>query len=133
MPSQPFLTLVPSVARTAAGNGDSFDLTQFVDGNGRGSFPMQLLLQADVTAVAGTSPSITFLVEDSLDGGVTWNTIGTFTAMTTVSKQVIQISISGVAQSAGFRWPFNPKRVRVRWTVSGTTPSLTSTVKAVVI
>lgn len=130
----PFLSLLGSAARTATGNGDAIDLTQLVgDSRGGSQLPPQLLLQADVTAVSGTTPSITFVVEDSLDGGVTWNTIGTFAAMTTVSKQVIQITISGVAQAAGFRWPFNPKRVRVRWTVSGTTPSLTCRVIGVIL
>lgn len=129
MPSQPFITLIPSVARTATGTGEAFDLSKIA--NGPRTFPPQLLVQAEVTALSGTTPSITFLVEDSIDG-VNWSTIGTFTAITTVTRQVIQIAISGVAQAAGFRWPFNPARVRVRWTISGTTPNLTSNVKAVV-
>lgn len=131
MPGQPFVTLAPSMARTATGNGEPFDLSQLASDRDS-SLPPMMVIQAEVTAVSGTTPSITFLVEDSIDG-VNWNTIATFVAITTVSRLVVQCAISGVAQAAGFRWPFNPKRVRVRWTVSGTTPSLTSNVKAKVL
>ncbi len=124
------IVLAPSVARTASGNGDALDLTQFSD---RGSFPPMLLVQADVTAITGTAtPTITFLVEDGIDG-VNWNTVGTFAAITTVSRLTIAIGIRGDAYPAGFRWPFNPRRVRCRWTISGTNPSLTSNVKAIIL
>lgn len=129
MPDQPFATLLPAAARTAAGTGEAFDLTPLA----RSQFPPQLLVQLDVTAISGTAtPTINMLVEDSVDG-VNWNTVGTFAAATTVAKQVIAVALSGVAQAAGFRWPFNPRRVRCRWTTSGTNPSLTCNVKAAVI
>lgn len=131
---QQFVTLAPLIARTVSGVGEAFDLTKFLDEGRSSLLPMQLLVQAEVTVVSGTAtPSITFTLEDSLDGGVTWRTIGTFTAITTVSQQRIQIAISGVAQAAGFAWPFNAKKVRVRWAVAGTNPSLTSSVKVVIL
>lgn len=136
MPVPPFITLAPSAARTATGSGDPLDLT-LLYGTIYGAgpiFPPQLRIQADVTAISGTAgPSITFTIEDSIDGGVTWNSIGITSAMTTVSKVVITIGIRGDAYPASFQWPFNLRRVRVRWVVGGTNPSLTSSVKAVMI
>lgn len=126
----PFVTLLASAARTVTGNYE-FDLMQFAK-NGQSVFPPQLLVQSDVTVVSGTTPSMTVLVQDSLDG-VTWNTVGTFAAQTAASKLVIQIAISGVAQAAGFRWPFNPRRMRLLWTITGTTPSFTFSVKAAIL
>jgi hypothetical protein len=63
-------------------------------------------------APTGTTPSLTVLLEDSLDG-TTWNTIGTFTAVTAINRQVINVTT-----------PFSDQ-VRASWTVSGTTPSFT--------
>lgn len=60
-PPLQFVTLASSVARTATGNGDSIDLTKMVDGIRIGVWPM-MLLQADVTAVSGTTPSLTSTV-----------------------------------------------------------------------
>ena len=128
----PFITLLGSIARTATGVGDAIDLTQF-DPNIKDGAPPMLRVQSDVTAVSGTTPSLTMLIQDSVDGGVNWNTIGTFTAQTAVNRQVIQIAISGVAQSAGFAWPFNYRKIRCSWTISGTTPSITSSVKCVIL
>jgi len=127
----PFLTLLGSLARTVSGNSDAIDLTQFVPATP--GFPLMLRVQSDVTAASGTSPTMTMLIQDSVDGGANWNTIGTFTAQTGVNRQVIQIAPSGVAQAAGFAWPFNHKKIRCSWTIGGTTPSFTSSVKAVIL
>lgn len=129
---QPFITLAGLAARTASGVGDTFDLTPYLLQPQTGAPPM-LRVQSDVTVISGTTPSLTVTIEDSVDGGVNWNTVGTFTAQTTVSRLVIQIGLSGVAQAAGFAWPFNYRKVRARWIISGTTPSITSSVKAVIL
>jgi hypothetical protein len=128
-----FITLAPSLARTANGNGDALDLAKLFGVAPTLGLPPSLLVQSDVTAVGGTTPSLTVLIEDSIDGGVTWNTVGTFAAQTAAGRAVIQVAPSGVAQAAGFRWPFNARRVRARWTVSGTSPSVTFSVKAVLL
>ena len=127
----PFITLLGSAARTATGVGDAFDLSQFVTGIDPGQ-PLTLRVQSDVTAASGTTPTLTMLIQDSVDGGTNWNTIGTFTQQTGVNRQVIQIAPSGVAQAAGFAWPFNYRKIRCSWTIGGTTPSFTSSVKATV-
>ena len=131
MPVPLFVTLAPPVARTVTGNGDPIDLTKFMDEYT--SKPPGMLVQSNITSISGTAPTITYVIEDSLDGGVTWNTVGTFIAQTTANRLVIQVFLSGVAQAAGFRWPFNARKVRARWTVGGTTPSITGSVTAVLV
>lgn len=95
--------VVASAARTAS--GDSGDL----DGYGAAS---TLRAQLDVTAAAGTSPTLDVVIEDTLDG-VNWNTVATFTQKTAAGRQVTDITT-----------PF-AETLRVRWTVGGTTPSFT--------
>lgn len=74
-------------------------------------------VQLDVTAASGTSPSLTVLLEDSLDG-TNWNTIGTFAAKTAAGREVINVTT-----------PF-AETVRASWTVTGTTPSFTFSILA---
>lgn len=99
--------VLASAARTAGGN-------QAFPGDGYGT-ARTLRAQLDVTAVLGTTPTMTVLVEDSLDG-TNWNTIGTFAARTAVGREVINITT-----------PF-ANRLRVSWTMDGTTPSFTFSV-----
>lgn len=101
--------LVASAARTAAGNSGTLT-------SGWGAVTT-IRAQLNVTAASGTSPSLTVTIEDTLDG-TNWNTIGSFSAKTAVSREVINITT-----------PFSD-RVRVSWTVAGTTPSFTFEVSA---
>lgn len=74
-------------------------------------------LEVEVTAVSGTSPSITFSVQFSMDG-TNWAapaTADSFTAITAVGN-----AIAGFPALAPF-W-------RLAWTVSGTSPHFTVTV-----
>jgi hypothetical protein len=90
---------------TAAGNtaGKEFD--------DRNDFRGQLT----VSAVSGTSPSLTVNVQTSYDNGVTdpWRTLGSFPAQTAAGSTAHQ-SFPGCD-----RW------IRASWTVAGTTPSFT--------
>lgn len=117
MPAQ-FIALVGSASRTATGTGDTIDLSKHAVATGR---VPQLRIQSQVTAVSGTNPSVTVIIEDSVDGE-NWNTIDTFTAQTAVNRAVRNITTL-----------FNPRRVRARWTISGTNPSLTFSVKAILV
>lgn len=101
-------TLVASAARTSS--GDSGVLTGW-------GVPAAARVQLDVTAAAGTSPTLDVVVEDTLDG-VNWNVVGTFARKTTVGREVINITA------------LFADRIRVRWTVGGTAPSLTFSVAA---
>lgn len=71
-----------------------------------------LRAQLNVSAASGTTPTLDVVLEDTLDGS-TWNTIGTFTQKTAVSREVINVTT-----------PF-AERLRARWTVGGATPSFT--------
>ena len=97
-------TLVPSAARTAS--ADSGLLLGLANAN-------TLRMQLNITAASGTTPTLDVVVEDTLDGGATFNTIATFTQATVASRQVV--NFSGLFSDT----------IRVRWTVGGTTPSFT--------
>jgi hypothetical protein len=126
-PLPPFLTLLPAATRTTAGNGDAIDLPALAGMGLTPGLPPALVVQSDVTAVSGTaSPTLTVIIEDSVDG-VNWNTAVTLTAQTAVGRQVARLGLTAAS------WPFNPRRVRVRYTITGTTPSFTFSVKAVLL
>lgn len=97
-------TPVPSAARTATGVSSNLA--------GYGA-TKTLRAQLNVTATSGTSPTLNVIIEDSLDGGATWNTVGTFAQKTTAGREVINITN-----------PFSPL-LRISWTIGGTTPSFT--------
>lgn len=110
-PSSPFV-LLASAARTVTDNSGAtgFDTA----GNSA------LALELNVTAVSGTTPSVTLSLEWSNDNAA-WapaDPVDTFTATTTVSRKVKNFSVKG-------------RYVRTVWTISGTTPSLTFVVNAV--
>lgn len=101
-------TLVASAARTTTG------ASSLLDGWGSAS---KIRAQLNVTAASGTTPSLTVLLEDTLDG-TTWNTVGTFAAKTTTGREVVTITT-----------PFSD-RLRASWTITGTTPSFSFDVVA---
>lgn len=72
-----------------------------------------LRAQLNVTAASGTTPNLAVLVEDSVDGGVTWNTVIAFTAKTGTGREVKDLTT-----------PFGDQ-LRISWTITGTTPSFT--------
>lgn len=76
-----------------------------------------LRVQLEVTAASGTSPSLAVSLEDTIDG-TNWNTIGTFTAKTGPSREVVNVTT-----------PF-AGTVRATWAVTGTTPSFTFSILA---
>ena len=98
---------VALLARTVSGNSGPL-----------GSFGAARTLRAQLntTTATGTTPTLDTIIEDSLDGGATWNTIGTFTQQTIAARQVINITV-----------PF-ATLLRVAWVIAGTTPSFTFTV-----
>ena len=101
-------TVAASAARTVTGN--SGIITGYAGAS-------TLRVQFDVTAASGTAPTLDVVVQDTLDG-TTFNTIGTFTQKTVVAREVINITT-----------PF-ADRIRVLWTITGTTPSFTFSIVA---
>lgn len=104
------ITLQPLGAVTASGNGAACDVTRFRDA----------VVMLDVTAVSGTSPTMTAKIQTSDDGGTTWYDLpsASFTAATAATTQAIQITNFG-------------DTIRAAYTVGGTTPSFTFSVKAI--
>ena len=96
-------TLVASAARTASGNSAAL---------GGFGFTKTIRAQLDVTAASGTTPTLDVVLEDTIDG-TNFYTIGTFIQKVATGREVINITA-----------PFSDT-VRVRWTVTGTTPSFT--------
>lgn len=101
-------TLVPSAARTASGDSG------VLDGWGVANTAR---VQLQITAFAGTSPTLDVVIEDTLDG-TNWNVVGTFAQKTGTGREVVNLST-----------PF-ADRLRARWTVGGTSPSFTFSVLA---
>lgn len=99
-------TVVASAARTVSGD------TGALEGWGAVS---TLRAQLDVTAASGTTPTLDVVIEDTLDG-VAWNTVAAFAQKVGVGREVLNVTT-----------PF-ADRLRVRWTIGGTTPSVTFSV-----
>ena len=99
--------LVPSAARTTNGSQESGEDYSPID---------RLRAQLDVTAASGTTPNLVVVLESTLDG-TNWDTLGSFAAKTAAGREVITIN------------PVIGKRFRARWTITGTTPSFTFSVR----
>lgn len=98
------VSVTASTAKTVSGNSAALRVPS---GSG-------LAVLADVTAVSGTTPSLTLTVEWSHDG-ITFvgaDTADTFTAITTAAGKAKRFETKG-------EW------FRVVWTITGTTPSFT--------
>lgn len=103
-----FNTPVASAARTASGNSGPNSWYAPTTG---------LIIQANVTAVSGTTPTLTLILEDSVDGGTTWNTHTTvLNAVTATGVTVARLNLVATPCAEMHRY---------RWVVGGTTPSFT--------
>lgn len=102
------LTLVNLTATVTAAS-----VRQLTSGKKRGG-----LAFLNVTAISGTGPSMTVVLETSDDNGVNWYPLpgGTFTAATAISRQILS-----VGQLGG--------DIRANYAITGTTPSVTFTVR----
>jgi hypothetical protein len=96
---------VESQPRTTNGNTSTINL---------GGVQM-IRAQLDVTAAAGTTPTLNIIFEDTLDS-VNFNQIAAFTQKTGPGREVVNITV-----------PFT-ESVRVRWTITGSGASFTFSV-----
>ena len=94
------VTLLASAARTATVTGTA------VKGL---SAERLLVMQLNVSAASGTSPTLDVVVQDTVDGS-NWNTIATFAQATAVTREVIRLTTAFTDQ------------LRVVGTIGGTTP-----------
>jgi hypothetical protein len=102
------------VATTATTSGNSGSLAGYGPA-------VALRAQLRVTAASGTTPTLDVVIEDTLDGGATWNTVGTFAQMTAAGRQVINVT-NAFADN-----------IRISWAVGGGTPSFTFAIDWVAI
>lgn len=104
--ARPDATLA-SAARTASGVGTAFnsDTAESLEGF------------LAVTAASGTTPTLDVRLETSVDGGTSYDTVGSFTQQT------------GIATDNHVFGPLGDT-CRWAWTIGGTTPSFTFTVTA---
>jgi len=100
---------IPSATRTATGN---------VELNDPWGQAKTIHAGLRVTAASGTSPSMTVTVQSTIDD-TNWDTILTFTAATAATHERKSASIY---DSTPVHWG---NRLRVVWTITGTTPSFT--------
>jgi hypothetical protein len=98
--------VIESLARTTNGNG----------GDVRMPGGESVRAQLNVTAASGTTPTLNVLIEDTLDGGINYNTIGTFAQKTAAGREIINITT-----------PFS-ENLRVSWSIAGTNPIFTFSV-----
>lgn len=102
--------ILTSAARTATGQSTAFD---------EGSLDT-ISVMVDVTAVSGTTPSMTVNVEWSPDN-VNWfaaDPADAFSAITAAGKKVKQFTVKGLY-------------ARLNYVISGTTPSFTFSATAI--
>ena len=104
-------TLQASAAKTATATGAVF--------YGPGGVKTWLV-QLACTAASGTTPTLDVKLQYTVDGGTNWNDItgGSFTQLTGTGQQVI--SVTGPWADA----------CRIVYTIAGTTPSFTFSVKS---
>lgn len=99
--------LTDLAALTTSGNGSSQD-NGAATSNGA-------VAHLHITAVSGTTPSMTMLVQHSTNNS-TWTTLGTFSVASAVGSQTLQIS--GTVN----------RYLRASYTITGTNPSFTTLV-----
>lgn len=104
-------TLLSSEARTASGTSNQYHAPA-VGG---------LVVEINVTAVSGTSPTLDVDLEDSFDG-VTWNKVADVNAanITAAGVTVKRLNLKDTPTTG---------RLRLAYTIAGTTPSFTFTAK----
>jgi hypothetical protein len=102
------VSAVASAARTTAGDSG------VIDGwGGR----LDIVAKLVVTAISGASATLTLTVEHADDPGGSWTAVDTFPGQTATTTGVTRVA-------PGKTKPF----VRLAWTITGTTPSVTFSV-----
>ena len=104
-------TLLESAARTASGASDQYDALAVA----------AIVVEINVTAVSGTSPTLDVDLEDSFDG-TTWNKVADVNAadITAIGVTVKRLNLVDTPATG---------RLRIKYTVGGTNPSFTFTAK----
>lgn len=101
-----------SAARTASGQSDQFNVGGIASG---------MVVEILVTAASGTSPTLDLDLEDSFDG-TTWHKVVDVNAanITAVGNTIKRINLRDTPTT---------NRLRLNYTIGGTTPSFTFSVR----
>jgi len=98
------ITLASSSARTSSGSGSDVDLSMYYEGN----------IFIDVTAVSGTNPILNIYLEEKNQGSNKYRTLWSKLNINAVGTYFNDTPIKLLS-----------KNYRVRWEISGTSPSFT--------
>lgn len=109
------LALLAAGTRTAGANAAAIDVSKF----------KEMLIFLAVTVATGTTPSLTVFIDASPDGGVTWAQVAAFPAVTAANVA------GGLIATAPIQLTNFGDTVRVRYAITGTTPSFDFAVLAV--
>ena len=118
MSANTFYCAVKTTAASTSGSSGDLD-------NTAGS---AAALVIDVTAITGTTPSITVTVEGKDPVSGKYYTILASAAISTVSTTILRIFPGATAAANLAVNDFVPKTFRVSYVIAGTTPAVTSTI-----
>lgn len=126
-------TLVASAARTASGNSGAITLSD-------GPFD-DIIIEVDVTAASGTTPTLDIYVQETLDG-TNYVDVAHFTQITAALTNKARVALKrgnlsdAIKEGIGdatvaantLGLPLMTDKGRVKWVIGGTTPSFTFSV-----
>lgn len=124
-------SVAASAAQTATGQGGGVAVAGITE----------MIITLDVTAVSGTTPTLTFYMQASRDGGSTWFDLPHQGALVLISADQQGssspagnrnvVSLATTTFKALARYQVFGDYVRPAWVIGGTTPSFTFQVDAV--
>lgn len=117
MPGSVARDVVTSQTVTASGQGNTIPIAR------GSSTPSKITLGLNISAASGTTPTFDLAVQWSFDGGTTWltgPTADSFPQFTANGSRAMSLDPKGDAY-------------RLKWTVAGTTPSFTFSVREVLL
>lgn len=83
-----------------------------------------IYIEINVSARSGTTPTLDVNLQDSLDGGTTWNTVSSLTQITAVGVGTKRLNLRDT--------PAGPL-LRLNYVIGGTTPSFTFTARTFLV
>lgn len=126
--ARPHNTDIAALSLTAAGSATNATTPDFTNLSGRG-----VVLVVDITAISGTTPTLTVTIEGKDSTSGKYYTLLTSAALSTVSTTALTVYPGvTVAANTAASAPL-PKTWRVKYSIAGTTPSVTATVSGTVI
>lgn len=113
--------LLGSAARTVSGLSAADTITKQLDQPASaGSLPPRVSVVQHVTAASGTSPTLNSSLEGSYDDGATWTPLLNLSQATAAGLPQVFSLASAVVP---------PPLVRIAYTIAGTSPSFTFSVR----